>query len=831
MKNINKLYPHLLAILGFVVVSLIYFYPVLQGKQIFQSDIAQYTGMAKEQNDFRKETGEEPYWTNSAFGGMPTYQLGAQYPYNYIKDLDSVIRFLPRPADYLFLYFLGFYILLRALRIDPLKAFFGALAFGLSTYLIVILGVGHNAKAHALGYMPMVVAGVIMVFQRRYIAGGLLTLLASALEINANHFQMTFYLLLLLIVISIYFIIKIIKNKDYRHLGVSVGVFAVAALLAVGANATNLMATSEYAKFSTRSDSELTFNPDGTKKESTNAMSYEYITEYSYGIAESLNLIAPRLMGGSNSEKLGQESEVYQFIQGKGATDAEAKDFTEMYGATYWGGQPIVAAPAYIGAVVFFLFVLAMFVEKRNLKYAFLAGAILSLLLSWGKNFPFLTNFFIDYFPMYNKFRAVSSIQVLLELCMPVLAVMGLYAFFIESDKEKQWKSLWKSAAVSLGLIALLFLFKSAFSFEGAVDTQLSQMFNQMGGPAFTTEFLEALKDDRKSLFSADLLRSFFLILVVAAVLWAYIKNKLKHSAAVIIVGLLMVFDLFFVDKRYVDSTDFVSARQVNVPFEPTPADLQILEDNSHYRVLDLDGGPSSARASYFHKSLGGYHAAKPRKIQQLFDYQINKQPINVEVLNMLNVKYALQSNEEGQVMPIPVNTANGPAWFVSEVKAVNSADEEMKALDKLNTKKTAVVNKSKFANAVQKTNYVVDSTATIKLDAYEPNYLQYTSNNSNDGFAVFAEVYYGNGWNAYIDGKFTPHFEANYVLRALKVPAGKHKIEFKFEPQVVKTGSTIALISFIIIMLLTGAGAYRYYKRRKNPEGAVTNNNDRLKV
>lgn len=329
------------------------------------------------------------------------------------------------------------------------------------------------------------------------------------------------------------------------------------------------------------------------------------------------------------------------------------------------------------------------------------------------------------------------------------------------------------------------------------------------------------------------MLRSLFLNSVVAALLWAYNKEKLKQTTAVVLVGLVMVFDLFFVDKRYVDSSDFVSAREVNVPFEPTPADMQIMEDKSHYRVFDLDGGLNSARASYFHKSIGGYHAAKPRKIQQLFDYQISKQPINVEVLNMLNVKYALQTNEEGQMVPIPVNTTNGPAWFVSDIKQVMSPDEEMRALDNFNSKTTAIINWYKFGTRFKgggNTAFIVDSTAVIQLDAYEPNYLQYTSNNKNEGLAVFSEMYYENGWNAYIDGKLTPHFEVNYVLRALQVPAGKHKIEFKFEPQVVKTGSTIALISFLIILALTGAGLYAYYKRREdrvpdaNPGGGSKN-------
>ena len=348
MKVINKFYPHALAILGFVVISLIYFYPVLQGKQIFQSDIAQFTGMAKEQNDYRAIEHQEPYWTNSAFGGMPTYQLGAKYPHDYIGALDDAIRFLPRPADYLFLYFLGFYGLLLVLKIDPLKAFFGAIAFGFSTYLIIILGVGHNAKAHAIGYMPMVIAGFILVFQRKYILGGLVTLFATALEINANHFQMTYYLLLLLLILVGYYSYQAIKEKQYKDLGKSFGILAIAGILAIGANATNLLATSEYAAFSTRGKSELTFNPDGSKKTEDIALSREYITEYSYGIMESFNLIAPRLFGGSNSEALGKDSAMFEFMVGQGVPEDQAADFANGL-PTYWGDQPIVAAPAYIG--------------------------------------------------------------------------------------------------------------------------------------------------------------------------------------------------------------------------------------------------------------------------------------------------------------------------------------------------------------------------------------------------------------------------------------------------------------------------------------------------
>ena len=816
MKNISKLYPYLLAIIGFVVVSLIYFYPVLQGKKISQSDIAQYTGMAKERDDFRKQTGEESYWTDSAFGGMPTYQLGAHYPYNFIKAVDGVIRFLPRPADYLFLYFFGFFVLLKSLRINTLMAFFGALAFGFSTYFIILLGVGHNAKAHAIAYMPMVIAGVILVFRKRYIAGGLLTLIASALEINANHIQMTYYLFILLVILGIYFIIDIVKNKEYKHLGISLAIFFGAALLAVGMNATNLMATAEYAKFSTRSDSNLSFNPDGSPKEDKNAMSYEYITEYSYGIGESFDLIAPRLYGGSSGhEKLGKDSHVVEYLQtlqvgeGQYLSPEQALEFAQQGVVTYWGDQTIVAAPAYIGAVVFFLFVLALFAEDNKIKYAFLAGSIIALLLSWGKYFEVLTKFFIDYVPMYNKFRAVSSIQVLLELCIPALAVMGLYAFF-KSDKTKQWSVLWKSAAVSVGVLVVLLLFKGSFDFSGPRDANYTQQLGQ--------GFIDALRQDRMDMYTNDLLRSGFFILAVALVLWLYIKDKLAQTTAIIAAGVLMVADLYIVDKNYVNSESFVSAREADVPFEASQADQQIAQDDSHYRVFDMDNHMNGAQASYFHNSIGGYHAAKPQKMQQLFDYQIAQRPMNIGVLDMLNVKYVLQRNEEGQVIPIPNNTANGNAWFVSRVKAVSTPDEEMKAINKLDTKHEAVINKTKFPDAATKTTYVADSTATIKLDEYRPNKITYTSNNKNDGLAIFSEVYYSNGWNAYIDGKLVPHFEADYMLRGLQIPAGKHTIIFTFEPQVVKTGSTIALVSFIGMLLLLGAGIYYETKKNKQP-------------
>nr|MDH4404111.1 hypothetical protein [Flavobacterium sp.] len=661
MKRLERIYPHAIAVLGFILISLIYFYPVLQGKKIAQSDIVQYTGMAKEQIDFRATENAEPYWTNSAFGGMPTYQLGANYPHEYINKIDSALRILPRPADYLFLYFLGFYVLLLVLKADPLKAFFGAVAFGFSTYLIIILGVGHNAKAHAIAYMPMVIAGILLVFQRKFIVGGLLTMFAAALELNANHFQMTYYLLFLLLIISVYYIYNYVKEKDFKTLFYSLGVFAIAGILAIGANATNLLATAEYAKFSMRGKSELTFNPNGSKNVTTSSMSRDYITEYSYGIAESFNLIAPRLFGGGNSEKLNTDSSVYNYMLQNGASPQEAKQFTENYGFTYWGQQPIVAAPAYIGVVVFFLCILGLYHDNRRIKYVFLAGALFSLVLSWGKNLSIVTDFFIDFVPMYDKFRAVSSIQVILELSVPVLAIMGLQSFFTQK-KEKQWSSLCKATATVFGLIIGLFLIRNTFDFVGQMDAQLLQMLSQGQDKSFGTGFIDALKEDRKSLYSADLLRSGFFILLSAGVLWLFIKNKLAQNTAIILVGLLMIFDLVLVDKKYVSDKDFVSRSEVEVPFQETPADVQILQDTTNYRVFEVRDF-LGARCSYFHKSIGGYSAVRPRRMQQLFDYQIAKN--NSEVLNMLNTKYIIQTDSTGAAFPIQNPNANGNAWFV----------------------------------------------------------------------------------------------------------------------------------------------------------------------
>ena len=803
--TLKKFLPHLLVFFAFIVVSLAYFYPVLQGKEIFQSDIAQYIGMAREQNDFREKTGEEPYWTDAAFGGMPTYQLGANYPHNYIKELDRALRFLPRPADYLFLYFIGLYILLLVLKVDYRLSFLGALVFGFSTYLIIILGVGHNAKAHAIAYMPWVLGGILLCFRKNYIRGFLLLAFGMALEISANHFQMTFYLLLLVVVLGLVYLYEAIKNKSLPNYFKALGVMVVAVILAIGANATNLLATKQYAEFSTRGDTGLTISPEGTP-EKTEGLDYRYITEYSYGILESFNLFIPGFMGGSSAEDVGVESNTYKALIKMGAPPVQAQQFAES-APTYWGDQPYVGAPAYIGAGVIFLFVLALFLVRGRLKWWLVGGSILALLLSWGKNFGLLTGFFIDFVPMYNKFRAVSSIQVILELCIPVLAVLGLSRFFFsEVSKERKLYALKWSFIITGGLALIFWLFKSVlFNFTGPND---SALIKQIG-----IDFVRALKEDREAIFAADALRSLIFIILAAGVLWTFISEKVKRNTAFILLGIVLVLDLVMVDKRYVNAEDFVNASVVNRPFQANAADKEIMKDKTHYRVFDLSGSPfNTARTSYFHNSVGGYHAAKPGRMQELYDFYLSEN--NLQVLSMLNTKYFIVPTQEGGVVQQNPQT-NGNAWFVENVELVENANEEILGLKGLNTRKTAVVDK-KFAEYLPSQHFPTDSTAHIELVSYEPNELHYKYSSKKDNLAVFSEIYYPHGWQAYLDGEKVPHFRANYVLRAMWVPAGEHEIRFKFEPQVVKTGSTIALASSIILGLLLLGGIFYGFKKQE---------------
>ena len=809
--NFKKVIPYVAAILVFVVASLAYFSPVLEGKKIKQGDITQFIGSSKEIVDFREQHQEEPYWTNTSFGGMPSYAVSTYYPHDYIKKIDSVIRFLPRPADYLFLCFIGFFVLLIVLKVEWRLAIVGALGFGFSTYFISLYGAGHNAKAHAIGYMPLVLSGILLVFQRKYILGFIVTALAMSLELMASHIQMTYYLMFLVLIFGIVQFIESYKNKELVRFSKNIGILLGAVLIAIGTNATSLLATQEYASQSTRSKSELTVSPDGSEKEISAGLSRDYITDYSYGIGETFSLFIPRFVGGTSIEQV-ENSKLRGFLQkavNKGMSPSDAHYLMQL-SPMYWGDMPFVAAPYYIGAIFIFLFVLALFVVKGKYKYWLVSATVFSILLSWGKNFAGLTDFFINYVPLYDKFRAVASIQVIAELCIPLIGILGLKEFFFGTISKVEKMRALKLAVGIVGGIALVFvaLGTNLFSFLSQTGVE-EQIDEQVGG------YLNAIVADRQSLFMGDSIRSLVLVLIVAGVLWLYLKKKINYSIALIGCAVLVLFDLVNVDKRYVNNQNFTSARNVSRPFTASAIDKEILKDVSYFRVANFSKNFfSDGSTSYFHNSIGGYHAAKLRRYQELYDFHLSKR--NLEVLNMLNTKYIIGADEAGKEVLEVNDNANGNTWFIQDVKFVNSANEEIIALNRLNTK-TAVTISSSFTSEIQN-SYLMDSLASIYLTNYQANELKYESSSSSDQFAVFSEIYYKDGWNAYIDGQLTEIYQVDYVLRGLKIPAGKHTIVFRFEPIIIKKGNTITLISYAFLLLIP-IGWILYTKKIKGNE------------
>ena len=800
--------PFAIAILVFAIASITYFHPVLKGQKIKQSDITQFQGMSKEIQDFRAENNAEPYWTGSAFSGMPAYQLSAYYPNDFVRTIDKYIRFLPRPADYTFLYFFSFFVLLLALKVDWKLALLGGLSFGFSTYLIIIFGAGHNSKAHAIGYMPLVLAGILWVFQKRYLLGFVLAGLAMALEIYTNHPQMTYYLGFCLLILGIVELVHAIKEKQLPTFAKQTVVILLAVFLGIAANAPRLMAMKEYADYSTRGTSELTITPDGSPKVVSTGLDYGYITEYSYAKLETFNLFIPRFMGGGTFEKLDENSAFYQLIAEKAGRKV-ADEYSQQV-LTYWGDQTIVEAPAYIGAVLFFLFFLGIFLVKGRVKQWLVAATVFSILMSWGRNFEGLTHFFIDYVPLYNKFRAVSSIQVIAELCVPILSFLALKAFFSkEHTSEEKQEALKKAVYVFGGVLLVGFISAHVFAtFEGLRDQQQYSSLPSL---------IDALIADRKTMLLTDTLRSLILMGVAAGTLWFLLKNTLKQVAVIIIFAVLILFDLISIDTRYVNEADFKPARNIEKPFIKTNVDKLILQDTSHYRVGNFTVDPmNDARTSYFHNSIGGYHAAKMGRYQELFDYQIAKR--NMGVLDMLNTKYILFPDDKG-VAQIQLNdAANGNVWFVENLQFVTSVNEEMQALDSLESKMKAVINVQELeaqSKLQVSLNYERDSTATIQLTNYDVTTLTYQSNTQKEQFAVFSEIYYKEGWNAYVDGVLTPHFRVNYVLRGMEIPAGTHQIVFQFEPSVIKEGKIISLIAYGLLLLIP-VGWFFYEKKRK---------------
>ena len=798
--NFTKIKSHALIVLLFALISFAYFSPLLEGKRIDGHDVKTWIGMSKEISDYRENTGEEALWTNSLFSGMPAYQISVKYSANLIKYVDKVISLgFPRPANLLFLYLLGFYFLLVSLNVDYRIAAIGAFAYAFSSYFFIIIQAGHMTKAHAIAYLPMVVAAVIYTYRGKMLLGGVLTSLAVALQIFTNHYQITYYLILVLLFIGFAQLYKDFNANNLQSFFKRTGILIMAALLAAGTSFTRLKTTLDYGKETTRGKSELTNNLDNKTK----GLDKDYATQWSYGVAESMTLLIPNFHGGSSMSSVLSidDSQTLDFL--RKFRNKKLANALQYRASSYWGDQPIVSGPTYAGAIVIFLFFLGLFLIKSEYRVWLLLATIMSLMLAWGKNFMPLTEFFLDHFPGYNKFRAVSMILVIAEFTIPFLAFLGLNKFLTDNDKQSNLIMLKNAFYITGGITLVFALFPSMF-LDFLSDKDLSPISNGVKTP---NGFLDGLVADRSTLLSSDAWRSFIFITLSFGVLFLYIKEKLSKNYVILIIGALLITDMWGINKRYLNEDHFARKSKVKTPYKPTQADNFILKDKDpNFRVFNQSVSTfNDASTSYFHKSIGGYHGAKLKRYQELIEFHISKG--NMKVLNMLNTKYFITQDGRAQLNP----GALGNAWFVENINTVKNADEEIAALGNFDPLKTIIVDERYDDNLININN--LNSSSSIKLDSYKPNHLTYTSNNIDEGIAVFSEIYYKDGWNVYINGIESNHFRANYVLRAMKIPAGNHIIEFKFEPSVFTNGERISLASSISLLLLLLFVSYREIK------------------
>ena len=778
----RRLIVDILIIFSFCVISLIYFNPLLSGKKIKQSDIDQFSGMSRQIVEHRDNFDEEPYWLDNAFLGMPTYQVAVKYPFDVLDKVDKTIRFLPRPADYLFVYLLSFFLLLKSMKVRSDYAFFGSIAFAFSTYLIIILGVGHNTKALAIGYTPLALAGFFKILNNRTLSGIVICSVGLGLQINANHYQMTYYFMMLMgliLIISTLFE----KGDNLKSKFVKTGAFSSSVLIAILLNSSSIMATKEYSEFSTRGNSEISINSDGSEKSDLDGLSKEYITEYSYGKIESLNLIIPRFMGGGSSDLIGKDTDFFKSLSNY---DPQSASLIYQNARLYWGDQPIVAAPAYIGISVFYLFIISLFyLDKKTLRWVF-PSLIFALLLSWGKNFSALTDLMIDYFPFYDKFRAVSSIQVIIELIIPLIAALGLYKIF-EGQRQKTLshkKIIYPSLIFLTTLFLLLIFGESIFKFQSE-----REVFGAY------PEILDMIVNERKSIFMADVMRSIFIVSVLFVSIFAVKKNYLSRKYIIPVLTIIVLADLWSFNKNYVNDDNFTNASIVKTPFILNDLDKEILNDKSDFRVYESFRGFVNGRTSFFHNSISGYHAAKPKRMQDIYDFYLLKN--NLRVQDMLNVKYIIDLNESGNIELKMNEEVMGSAWFVDEVQKVTNSNQELLGLSSIDYNKTCL-----STNLNNKT-YSDSSKNYIEIVDKRANQITYKVFSNDTGFIVFSEAFYKDGWVAKINGEITDHHKVNYLLRGLEVEKGEHEIVFTFEPNVIKTGTFLMASSNILLLIL----------------------------
>tara|TARA_R110002012_G_scaffold109617_1_gene253529 strand:- start:24668 stop:27004 length:2337 start_codon:yes stop_codon:yes gene_type:complete len=776
----------------------------MENQELNQNDVIQGKSANQEINEFREQTGEEALWTNSMFSGMPAYLINVQWSGELLKYIPRTIeKIIPTPASHTFIAMLSFYILLLVFKVNPYLAIGGGLAYGLNSFFLISVEAGHIWKVAAISWMPAVLAGIVLAFQKKYLWAFIITALTMALEIRSNHLQITYYLLLVVLVFGLLQLIAAIKNKTLPDFGKAIGVLAIAVLLGLGANLGKVWTAYEYGKYSIRGEAELSSNT-----ESSGGLDRSYAFAWSNGIMEPFTFLIPNFFGGASQEEISTDSDLAKGLQSRGAGTGQIRSFVKNV-PTYWGDQPFTSGPYYMGAIIIFLFILGIIFVKGPIKWWLVTASALGIILSWGKNFEVFNYFMFDYFPGYNKFRAVSMTVAMPFLCMPLLGFLG-----IKELRNANWPKVKKqfltTIAIAAGLCLLFVIGSFMMGFRGAVDAQLGDQ----------PWLVDLIREQRASMLRTDAFRSFFFIIATGGILYFWKENKLKDGLAIGLVVAVIAIDLIPVSKRYLNEDNFVKENRGEL-ITKTEADKRILQDDGHYRVLNLNNPFNEARTSYYHSSVGGYHGAKMRRYQDLIENHLqNEMSIMVEklrsgdsdlsnfgIINMLNTKYIKFGNQAGQV--IPNQQANGNAWFVEEVKTVSNPDEEIEKLGNINTKQEAVVNTDRFDLSQE-----VISKGEIELISYAPNELIYTSNNNSNGLAVFSEIYYPKGWKAYIDGKETDILQVNYVLRGLEIPSGNHEIRFDFKPDAYFIGNKVMLGSSIVIfILLIGGLAYQIRK------------------
>jgi len=827
----KKNLPFIVAVIAAFMVSYLYFNPLLEGKRLKEHDKLNATGVQKEAFDFYSRTGEVTQWSNSMFGGMPTITFWAKFKTNVTVYIRKIERVGIYPASFLVILILGSFFCLILFGVNPWISILGALAYSFSTYFFILADVGHITKLWALAYMPPLIASIYLTLMKNQLVGGALTAIFLSLEISAVHPQITYYTIIVLLFLGIFLFVYEYKSNHLRIFLTRLLYLIIPLILAIGVNSAYLMTTQEYSKYSTRGANELT--PDLNKGDT--GLAKDYILDYSYDVTEALTAFIPRLKGGSMNEPLGERSQLFQELS-KSQGKQQAQKIVQNI-PLYWGSQPIVSGPFYFGAITIFLFVLGLFLVKGKEKWWLVSVVIISFLLSLGKYFPILSNFAIDHLPLYNKFRDVKNIVFIQCFAMWLLGMLALKEIFQDKTlSQKKYFDALKFSTIIAGGIALIFALipTLAGSFTGEADTQLA-------ASGWTSQLLDSLKNDRISVARTDSFRSLVFVLLAATIIWVTIKNRLKAKYALIIGSVLVLADLWPVAKRYLNNDDFVSKRQSEVPYTPTKANEYILKDmDLDYRVLNISVNPfSDASTSYFHKSIGGYSGAKMRRYQDMIENHISPEIqeigtrlrtvktlaeldlINFDglnTINMLNTKYIIYNPGAA---PIANKNAMGNAWFVSSYKIVNSANEEIKAIDNLDIKSTEVVDKQ-FSKYLTNKNFSNDPSASITLKSYAPNKLVYLSKSSSEQLAVFSEIYYPKGWISKIDGVETPHFRANYILRSMVVPSGNHEIVFEFNLKSYEIGNVISLSSSILLILaIAGVFFVEYRKRSKSsPNG-----------